>query len=449
MTHAIRSRRVVAGGRVGEAAVVIEGQRIVSVVHPDTLPAGLPTEDLGDLVLSPGLVDTHVHVNEPGRTEWEGFASATAAAASGGVTTLVDMPLNSIPPTTTVAGLDAKRAAAEGQLRVDVGACGGLLPTNFGEIAPLRAAGVLAFKCFLAPSGVDEFPHVDAASLAAGMRAVADAGAILLVHAELPAPLAEAERALPADISRRAYAAWLRSRPAAAEVEAAELLARHCAELRGPVHVVHLSAAEALVPLRRARDAGLPFSAETCPHYLHFAAERILDGATAFKCAPPIRSEANRGSLWAALGEGLLDQVVTDHSPSTGALKCTDTGDFLAAWGGIAGLQLGLAATWTGASARGHGVVELARWMSEAPARRVGLWGRKGAIAPGFDADLFAWDAEAWKEVDLAELRHKNPLTPYRGERLRGVVRRTWLRGRPIFAAGTLLGPPSGAWVVA
>ncbi|MFZ5482135.1 MAG: allantoinase AllB [Myxococcota bacterium] len=395
--------------------------------------------DLGRLVLAPGLVDTHVHVNEPGRTAWEGFATSTRAAAAGGVTTIVDMPLNSIPPTTSVAGLLAKAQAAEGKCHVDVGLCGGLVPGNAGELRAIRDAGALAFKCFLAPSGVDEFPHCEADDLAAGMRALADVGAPLLVHAELPGPLRDPSG------PPRSYRTWLDARPPAAEEEAVARVLALVEETRARAHVVHLSAASALGLFVRARERALPLSVETCPHYLHFAAERIADGAVAFKCAPPIRGEANRAALWDALRQGLIDQVVTDHSPASPDVKCADSGDFARAWGGIASLQIGLPAVWSEARTRGVAFDTVVRWMSESPARLVGLWGRKGAIAPGFDADFAAWDPDAPMVVD--RLFHRHPMTPYLGESLYGRVHATWLRGRKVFENGAHVGAPEGRWL--
>ena len=440
----VRARRVVTPEGLGPRSVHVVGGAVARVAAFDDVPPGAAIEEVGDdLVLMAGLVDTHVHVNEPGRTEWEGFASATRAAAAGGVTTIVDMPLNSVPATTSVRALEAKARAAEGKCWVDVGLTGGVVPGNAGELAPMFRAGALAFKCFLADSGVDEFRHVGEADLEAALPLLASAGAPLLVHAELPGPLAAAAAAIAGD-DPRAYATYLASRPARAEDEAVELLIRLADRLRARAHVVHLSSAGALPLLRRARDAGVAITAETCPHYLHFAAERILDGATAFKCAPPIRGEANRALLWDALREGLVDQVVTDHSPSTAPLKCVDSGDFAAAWGGIAGLQLGLAAVWTEARARGRTVVDVARWMGERPAALVGLERRKGTIAAGRDADLVAWAPDAPFVVDVARLEHKNKVTPYHGEELVGRVRTTWLRGERVYDQGAFAGRPRG-----
>jgi allantoinase len=433
---ALRSRRVVLPDGVRAATVHVRAGLIDRI---DDDPRG--ALDLGELVLMPGLVDTHVHVNEPGRTHWEGFLTATRAAAAGGVTTLMDMPLNSIPPTTNLAGLEAKAAAADGKLHVDLALCGGLVPGNEGELRAMRAAGALAFKCFLAPSGVDEFAHVQEEELATGMAVLADLGAPLLVHAELPDTLREPSGA------PRSYRTWLDARPETAEEAAVDLVLRLAQATRTRAHVVHLSAAAALHLFDRARDRALPVSVETCPHYLTFTAESVPDGAVAFKCAPPIRGEANREALWEGLRAGRIDQVVTDHSPASADVKCVESGDFTAAWGGIASVQLGLAATWTGARSRGIGVAELTRWMCAAPARLVGLQGRKGDLVPGLDADLVAWDPDAAFTVDPAGLHHRNPITPYTGRQLYGSVVGTWLRGERIYTRGRPFGAPAGRWL--
>ena len=425
-----------------DAAVVLREGRIAAVVEPGDA-AARGALDLGDLVLMPGLVDTHVHVDEPGRAEWEGFDTATRAAAAGGVTTLVDMPLNSIPATTSVAALRAKREAAAGKLRVDCGFWGGIVPGNAGEIEGLAAAGVCGFKCFLVPSGVDEFPAVGEADLYQALPILAGLGLPLLAHAELPAPIAAAAASARAGDPRR-HATWLASRPRAAENEAVRLLIALCAEFRGAVHVVHLASSDALPELRAARDAFLPITVETCPHYLSFDAEAIADGATAFKCAPPIREAANRERLWEALAEGDIDLVASDHSPCPPAMKASGNGDFLAAWGGIASLELSLAATWTGARARGLGAEDLARWMCAHPARLTGLEARKGRIAEGWDADLVAWDPDAEWIVDANRLHQRHPLTPYAGRRLRGAVRMTVLRGQVACEDGRVTGEPRG-----
>jgi allantoinase len=443
----VRSRRVLTPGGLAPASLHIEGGRIVALAGPDAIPAGVPVDDLGDAVVMPGLVDTHVHINEPGRTEWEGFASATAAAAAGGITTLVDMPLNSVPPTTSAEALRQKQAAARGHCHVDVGFWAGVVPGNAAELPGLIAAGALGAKCFLIDSGVREFLPVSAEELRPALAVLARLGAPLLCHAELPGPIDQAARALqagPAPLDARHYQRWLLSRPNAAEDQAVALLCDLCRETSARIHVVHHSSQSALPLLAEARAAGLPISAETCPHYLFFAAEEIPDGATEFKCAPPIRELANREALWRALAAGTLDLVASDHSPCTPALKGRERGDFTLAWGGIAGLQLSLPVVWTAASRRGHDVADLARWMCEAPARLAGLLGRKGRLAPGADADLVAFWPETSFRVDPSRLRHRHPVTPYAGHELRGVVEATYLRGRRVLSAGELDGPPRG-----
>ncbi|QMU76027.1 allantoinase AllB [Streptacidiphilus sp. PB12-B1b] len=423
-----RSCRAVLPGGERPADVVVQGGRITSV-----LPHGAgegEVLDLGGLALLPGLVDTHVHVNEPGRTEWEGFATATRAAAAGGVTTVVDMPLNSLPPTTTMAGLEAKQKAAAGQTFVDVGLWGGAVPGNTADLEPLHRAGVFGFKSFLAPSGVDEFPHLTAAQLEEAMLELSRLGALSIIHAEDPAVLdAAPHRAGPH------YADFLASRPDDAEATAVATLLETAARTGTRVHILHVSSAAVLPLLRRARAEGVRVTAETCPHYLTLAAEGVPDGDTAFKCCPPIRDESNREQLWQALADGEFAAVVSDHSPSTPDLKHLPrhggSGDFAAAWGGIASLQLGLPAVWTEARRRGFALADVVRWMSSGPAGLAGL-SAKGAIAPGMDADLVAFDPDAEFTVEPEGLHHRNPVTPYAGRALTGAVRTTWLRGRVV-----------------
>jgi allantoinase len=429
----VRSRRVVLADGMRPASVLVHGGRIVDVGDYGERPAGVRELDAGDLVVMPGLVDTHVHVNDPGRAEWEGFEHATKAAAAGGVTTIVDMPLNSVPPTTGVNGLDAKRRAAAGRCHVDVAFWGGVVPGNTGALEPLARAGVAGFKCFLSPSGVEEFSHVGEPDLRQALPVLARLGLPLLAHAEWP-PLLRDPRG---DSTR--YATWLQSRPAESEAAAVELLMRLAGEYGARVHIVHLASAGALAAIRAARDAGVAVTAETCPHYLSFAAEEIPDGATAFKCAPPIREREHRERLWQALVDGDIDLIATDHSPAPPALKLRESGDFVAAWGGIASLQLGLAAVWTGASARGVPIETLARWLSGAPARLAGLAAVKGAVMPGHDADLAIWDPDATVTIDAARLYHRHPVTPYHGLQLRGAVRTTVLRGEVVFDEGECL----------
>jgi allantoinase len=421
----IRARRAVVGGSERAVSVAVRDGRIAALGTYDEPPAAARTVELADdEVLLPGLVDTHVHVNEPGRTEWEGFASATRAAAAGGVTTLVDMPLNSIPPTVTVDALREKQEAAHDQVMVDVGFWGGAVPDHLGDLAALHEAGVFGFKCFLADSGVEEFPPLDHERFVAAMTETARLGALLIVHAE------DAERlATAASPDGTTYAGFLRSRPDAAERSAVDQVIDTARVTGGRAHVLHLSSAQALPALRAARADGVDVSVETCPHYLCLAAEEIPDGATEFKCCPPIRERSNQDALWSALADGDIDLVVSDHSPCTVELKRRDVGDFGLAWGGIASVQLGLPAMWSAAVTRGVDLARLVGWMATAPADRVGL-PHKGRIAEGADADfaVFAPDEE-W-DVDVAALQHKNPVSAYAGRHLRGVVRQTWLRGR-------------------
>ncbi|MBE7447554.1 MAG: allantoinase AllB [Kofleriaceae bacterium] len=428
----VRSRRVVTPAGVVPAAIHVAGGRITRVAAWDEVPAGARLDDRDALAILPGVVDTHVHVDEPGRTEWEGFATATRAAAAGGTTTLVDMPLNSIPATTTREALAAKRAAARGQVSVDVGFWGGVVPGNLDELAGMVADGVRGFKCFLVESGVDEFGWVGEPELRPAMARLAALGAPLLVHAEVAGPIERAAAAL-AGADPRRYATYLASRPPAAEEEAIALVTRLCRDTGARTHVVHHSAASALPLLRAARGEGLPLTVETCPHYLRFTAETIPDGATAFKCAPPIREEANREALWQALAEGVLDLVASDHSPCAPGLKRLEAGDFVAAWGGIAGLQLALPVVWTEARRRGHTLVDVARWMCAAPARLAGLTGTKGAIAACADADLCVLGDDEAVTVTPALVRHRHAVTPYAGAELVGRVHATYLRGQLVF----------------
>ncbi|HEX2209278.1 MAG TPA: allantoinase AllB [Longimicrobium sp.] len=439
----LRSRRVVAAGGMAPAAVHVRDGIIIRVSGYDDVPPDAPLVDADDAVVMPGLVDTHVHLNEPGRTEWEGFETGTRAAAAGGVTTLVEMPLNSIPATTNVVGLAAKLGAARGRVHVDVGFWGGVVPENLEQLEPLWDAGVLGFKCFLCPSGVDEFASVGEEELRAALPELARLGAPLLAHAELPEPLARAALAVQG-LDPRRYAVYLASRPREAEQQAIALLLLLCRETGARIHVVHLADADALPLLRAARADGLPVTVETCPHYLHFAADEIADGATDHKCAPPIREAETRERLWDALGAGDIDLVATDHSPCPPAMKGMETGDFLRAWGGIASLQLSLPVTWTGARARGYTPAHLARWMCEAPARLAGLRGRKGALAAGCDADFVVWRPEAEFTVDPARLHHRHPVTPYAGATLSGVVEATYLRGRRVYDRGAFPEGPAG-----
>lgn len=438
----IRGERVATPGGIRPAAIHVEGGRIAAVRPYGELAPGAEVVEAGDALVFPGLVDTHVHVNEPGRTDWEGFASATRAAAAGGVTALLDMPLNSRPPTTTRAALELKRRAAEGQCAVDVGFLGGVVPGNTADLRALHEAGVFGFKSFLCHSGVDEFPPVSLDDLRRALGVLAPLDALLMVHAELPAELERA--AGPARAGNpAAYATWLAARPAEAEVAAVRVLVALARDAGARVHVVHVSSPEAAALVAEARAQGVRVSAETCPHYLTFAAEEIPDGATGYKCAPPVRNAAAREGLWAALERGALDAVVSDHSPASPPQRGAH-GDFLRAWGGIASLQLRLPAVWSAARARGHGPERLVEWLCAGPARLGGLDGRKGAIAPGRDADLVVWHPDQELVVDAGGLRHRHAATPWLGRRLTGVVEATWLRGELAFSRSAADPPPRG-----
>jgi allantoinase len=423
----IRARRVVTPDGTRPATVRVSAGRIAAVGPHESGPAPDGTVVLaGDEVLLPGLVDTHVHVNEPGRTDWEGFASATRAAAAGGITTIIDMPLNSIPPTTSAGALRVKREVAAGQVHVDVGFWGGAVPGSDGFAAALVRDGAFGMKVFLIDSGVPEFPPLDRDGLVAVMERAAPLGVPVLVHAEDAAAVGSAPG--PAGPG---YGSFLRSRPAAAELAAVAAVIGAARQTGAQAHVLHLSAADAVPLLAAARRDGVRVTAETCPHYLALAAEDVPDGATQFKCCPPIRERDNRQQLWRALRDGIIDCVVSDHSPCPPALKRLDLGDFGAAWGGISSVQLSLPVVWTQARGRGHSLDDIARWMAAGPAQIAGLAG-KGQIAPGFDGDLVAFAPDKSFVVDPAQLHHRHPLTPYAGARLDGVVRRTWLRGRPV-----------------
>jgi allantoinase len=419
---ALRAARIITPDGERPGTILIRDGRIVEL--SDDAPSGGRTVVVpDDRVVLPGLVDSHVHVNEPGRTEWEGFATATAAAAAGGVTTIVDMPLNSIPATVDVAALELKRAATAGKLAVDVALWAGAVPGNAGELRALHEAGAVGFKCFLLPSGVDEFAPLDMAGLAAAMATIAGFDGLLIAHAE--------DGALIEAAHGPSYPDFLASRPDAAETSAIEALLDQTRRTGCRTHIVHVSSATALPLIRAAKDAGLPVTVETCPHYLTLRAEDVPDGATEFKCCPPIRGGANRELLWAGLLDGTVDMIVSDHSPCPAAAKRLDTGDFGAAWGGIASVQLGLPAIWTEASQRGIPLTAVAHWMAAAPAALTRLTGR-GTIAPGQRADLCVFAPDERFVVDVATLRHRHPVSPYAGRELRGVVEQTWLHGVPV-----------------
>ena len=424
---AIRAPRVISADGEAPRSIGIRDGRIVAVAPVDAkLSASREVEFDADVVVLPGIVDTHVHVCEPGNADWEGFSTATKAAAAGGITTLVDMPIDSDPATVTVDGLEAKRASARDQCHVDMGFWGGAIPGNLPDMRPLREAGVLGFKCFLVDPGVPDFPPLDAREMEEALAVTRDLDAPLLVHAEN----ANVTAGMP-PVNSRKYGDYLASRPRDMENAAVAQVIEAARRTGGRAHVVHLSSSDAVTMIASARRDGVRVTVETCPHYLMLTAEEIPDGATAFKCSPPIREASNRDSLWSGLEQGVIDFIVSDHSPCTVAMKELASGNFGAAWGGISSVQLSLSIVWSGARRRRHSLATVAAWMSEGPARLAGLR-RKGKIAPGFDADFCVLAPDESFVVDPARLYHRNPLTPYAGRRLMGVVRETWLRGEPI-----------------
>ena len=441
--HAFLSSRVVTPDGVRPAAVLVEGERIRGVVSVDQAPAEAKAQDFGDAAIFPGLVDSHVHINDPGRADWEGFETATRSAAAGGYTTLVDMPLNCLPATINVAALAAKRAAARNRCRVDWLAWGGVVSGNQRDVEPLAEAGVAGFKCFLVHPGIDGFTLVSEQELRTALPHVARTGLPLLVHAELPAPIESAtEKLARADWSN--YKTYLQSRPQEAELLAIRMLLSLCREYTFRLHIVHLSASAALPELRAARSEGLAVSVETCPHYLHLKAETIPNGGTIFKCAPPIRWGENCERLWEGLRDGTIDLVATDHSPCPPEMKRFAEGDFRAAWGGIASLSMALPVMNTEASKRGFSLNDVARWMAEAPAKLAGCDARKGRIAAGYDADFVVFEPENEFVVSKDRLHYRHSISPYLGEKLSGVVKATYLRGKLVFRDGEFPGEAIG-----
>jgi allantoinase len=437
------SRRVVTPDGVRPASVLVEDEKIVAVLPLGQGRAAAKVHDLGDAAILPGLVDSHVHLNEPGRTDWEGFETGTNAAAAGGYTTLIDMPLNCVPSTTNVSALDKKRSAACGKCRVDWAAWGGVVAGNTNEIAPLAAAGVRGFKCFLIHPGTEDFARVTEDQLREALPDLVRSGLPLLVHAELSGPV-EAATSLLANDNWRSYGTYLRSRPDEAELSAIRLLISLCREFPFRLHIVHLSTRHGLDLIRSARAQGLSLTVETCPHYLSKSAEEIRDGATLWKCAPPIRRAENRQGLWQGLRDGTIDMIVTDHSPCPPSMKKLDEGNFETSWGGIASLAVALSVMWTEARQRGFELHHIARWMAESPARLAGCAVNKGRIAPQCDADFAIFDPEADFVVSSDVLYQKHPISPYVGERLKGRVRATYLRGRCVFEDGKFIGAPHG-----
>jgi allantoinase len=469
----LKSKRVVFPDGVQPASVLIDGEKIREILpyEADLGSSDIRLIDYGDLALMPGVVDTHVHINEPGRTEWEGFSTATAAAAKGGITTLVDMPLNCDPVTTTVAALQSKVKACTNLLHVDCGFYGGVIPGNVNDLEPLIDAGVLGFKSFLIHSGIHEFPHVSEADIRRAIPILKKGGVPYLMHAELdltpPAPLSatqrggskigaspkphmhtpplhNVERGMGGEVDNRLYSTYLASRPRSWENNAVELMARLAGETNAHLHVVHLSSSDALETLEATRRRNIPLSVETCHHYLTYCSEEIPDGHTEFKCAPPIRERENREKLWQAIRDGVIDFAVSDHSPCTPALKERGSGDFMKAWGGIAGLQFSLSVFFTGAQSRGFDLAQVSHSLSAAPAKFVGL-ANKGSIKPGMDADLVVFDTAARFRVEPAMIAHRHDVSPYVGMELTGLVKETWLRGKQIYGQNLAMAPSGRA----
>ena len=434
---AIASQKVLTLEGEKPAAILIKGEKILDVVSIENIPENCPTEDMGNNVIMPGLVDTHVHINEPGRTDWEGFETATKAAAAGGITTLVDMPLNCIPVTTTVDALNQKIIATKDQLWIDCGFYGGLIPDNIQDLESLADAGVLGFKAFLSPSGIDEFPNISEKHLREALPILAKKGIPVLVHAEL-------ENGATSSEENKTYKYFQESRPKSWENNAIKLLIQLCREFNVHIHIVHLSSADILPEIAQTRKDGFPLTVETCPHYLHFSYERISDGDTRFKCAPPIWNGENRENLWAGLEEGIINFITSDHSPCTPELKNLEAGNFEKAWGGISSIQFALPVIWTECKQRGYSLEQLINWMSKQPAKFIGKDQQKGQISPGFDADLVCWNPDKKYIIKKEAIHHKNKLTPYEGESLYGVVNATFLRGQKVYENGQFLGNPKG-----
>ena len=427
-TIALRSQRVVTPEGERAATILVENGRISALLAHNAEVAGATLIDVGRHAILPGVIDPHVHINEPGRTEWEGFDTATRAALAGGLTSLVDMPLNSAPVTTSVANFQLKFAATKGQLHTNVGFWGGVVPGNAAEIEPLIAAGVLGFKAFLTHSGIDDFPNATEEDLRLVMPILARYRLPLLVHCELSEDNDEWKKN-----DHRSYSNYLASRPKKWEDDAIALMIRLCEEFKCPVHIVHLSSADSIAAIAAAKVKGLPLTVETGQHYLYFNAEDIADGQTQFKCAPPIREKANNDQLWAALQAGIIDFVATDHSPAPPDLKQLESGDFTTAWGGIASLQFALPVLWTAARQRGATLTDITKWLSANPAKLAGQSQRKGQIAPGFDADLIVFDAEKTFVVQESMVQHKHKVSPYICQELWGVVEQTFLRGELVY----------------
>ena len=429
---AIRSDRVVTPNGIRSATVVIKDGKIVDV-DENKPGSNVPVIDVGNSLLMAGVIDPHVHINEPGRTEWEGFDTATKAAIAGGITTVVDMPLNSSPVTTTAKAFDEKIKATNGQLNTNCGFWGGIIPGNDKEIIPLIEKGVLGFKAFLTHSGMDEFPNSTETDLRKAMPPIAKHNLPLLVHCELPGPVQSSSQ------NGNSYKNYLASRPKTWEDDAVALMLRLCEEFECRVHIVHLSSADSIQQIADGKKRGLPVTVETGQHYLYFNADQIRDGQTQFKCAPPIREKANNEKLWQALKEGIIDFVATDHSPAPPDMKELQSGDFIKAWGGISSIQFALPVLWTAAKNRGCDLMNITKWLCEHPSRLPGLENTKGKIEKGYDADLVIWDPESSFIVNESMIHHRHKITPYLGEKLYGVVRQTWLAGEKVYDNGNFI----------
>ena len=439
MKTAIHSKRTILDGAVKDVTLTIAHGVITDITEGLQQYPGIPLTDAGNNVVMPGVIDPHVHINEPGRTEWEGFDTATKAAIAGGVTCLVDMPLNASPVTVTAAAFDEKMAATKNKLHTNCGFWGGLIPGNENDIAELANRGVLGFKAFLTHSGIDEFPNVTEADLHKAMPIIARLGLPLLVHCELTGPHDNETMA-----DKRSYHDYLLSRPRKWEDDAIAMMIQLCEQYNCRTHIVHLSSSNSISQLQVAKQKDLPITVETAQHYLYFAAENIKDGQTQFKCAPPIREQENNEQLWQALKTGVIDFVATDHSPATPDLKQLQSGDFSKAWGGIASIQFALPALWTAAKKRNAAITDMAKWLCEKPAALMGKASRKGRIAAGYDADLVVWNPEQSFIVTQDIIQHKHKTTPYAGERLYGTVVQTWLNGEKVFDDGALIRPDQG-----
>lgn len=437
----LHSTKTLIGSGFQDVTLLIK-DGIISEIIPGKIDySGFPVEDAGDCVVMPGIIDSHVHINEPGRTAWEGFETITKAAIAGGITTLVDMPLNASPVTTSAEAFHEKIKAAQGKLHCNCGFWGGIVPGNLDKIEELIDAGVLGIKAFLTHSGIDDFPNVSISDLKTGMETIAKYNIPLLAHSELDEPH---PGILLFDNNPTNYIAYLNSRPKIWEDKAVELMIGLCEKFNCPVHIVHLSSANSIEQIKIAKAKGLPLTVETCPQYLYFCAEEIPDANTLFKCAPPIRERENNEKLWKALKDGTIDFVVTDHSPATPELKKTESGNLKEAWGGIASIQFSLPVVWTAAKKRGFNLNEIATLMSSNIARFISFGHSKGHIKKGYDADIVVWDPEQKFIVKKEDIHYRHKISPYIGEKLYGVVKQTYVGGKKVFENGNFISLPQG-----